>query len=456
MNKSKIFKSAAFRKGTYSIILTIIIVAVLVGINIFVRQLPASATEFDMSEDKLFTLGDTTKEVASSLTQDVVLTVTANEDDVDARIVSLLKQYEALSSHITVKYVDPELYPSVLTDLETSAGYIVAQCEALNKINYISLNDILYYDSSYNYYFDGEGSITSAINSVVTDTIKYIYALSGHGESAVGTAVTAALNKSNLMYQDSFTLLTSDIPEDCDILICNGPTSDITEDEASTIADYIDNGGNFIVLFNYEAKSTPNLDALCNKYGIGVNHAIIGDQKNYAGRSYYAFIPEYNSSSDITGGYSTSDGNQLVLLQTTIGFETLENSDVTVDEFLTTSSNGFEYVEGSSDVTLGTYAVAARSALSSDNGGSVTAYGTYYMIDDAIVGHYSVINTEIFVNSIIVDFDDISNISIDPIAISANYNYIASSGLIAVFLIGIIPVLLIVIGIFRWNYRRKL
>ena len=68
------------KKGSYSLAFTVVILAIAVFLNLLIGELPSSATKIDVSENKLYSIGDETKNVASSLTEDVVFTETGTRD----------------------------------------------------------------------------------------------------------------------------------------------------------------------------------------------------------------------------------------------------------------------------------------------------------------------------------------------------------------------------------------
>ena len=119
--------------------------------------------------------------------------------------------------------------------------------ESGEKSRYIAYEDIYEYDTS-NYYttesvsqsFDGEGQITSAIDYVVREDLPQVYLLSGHGEQELSETFTDELARSNYETVSDFSLLNVDaVPEDCDALIINAPTSDISEEELELLRDYV-------------------------------------------------------------------------------------------------------------------------------------------------------------------------------------------------------------------------
>ena len=67
-------------------------------------------------------------------------------------------------------------------------------------------------------------------------TKKYkAYYTSGHGESSLSSEVTSLLTKSRISTSDLLLMTATSIPDDCDLLIIDGATSDFTKDEVKTI-----------------------------------------------------------------------------------------------------------------------------------------------------------------------------------------------------------------------------
>ena len=61
----------ALKGGTYSIVLTTIVLAILVVVNIFAQALPSSVTQYDISSTKLYSITSNTKVVVNALEEDV-------------------------------------------------------------------------------------------------------------------------------------------------------------------------------------------------------------------------------------------------------------------------------------------------------------------------------------------------------------------------------------------------
>lgn len=85
------------------------------------------------------------------------------------------------------------------------------------------MDDILVPDTYYQYYyneavyteFDGDGQLTSAIDSVVSNASHKAYAVTNHGESDLGTEISALLTKNHFKVSDLGLLLEGAVPDDC-------------------------------------------------------------------------------------------------------------------------------------------------------------------------------------------------------------------------------------------------
>ena len=62
-----------FRSGLYSAAITAAVLVLAVLVNLLVRTLPTKYTTFDLSEAGLYTLSDSSAQVAQGLTQDVTI-----------------------------------------------------------------------------------------------------------------------------------------------------------------------------------------------------------------------------------------------------------------------------------------------------------------------------------------------------------------------------------------------
>ena len=138
------------KKGSYSLAFTVVILAIAIFLNLLIGELPSSTTKIDVSENKLYSIGDETKNVASSLTEDVTLYLLAEDGSEDATLNELLTRYADLSSHIKYEKKDPVLNPSFAssyTDEDLASNSVIVVSDKRSKV--IPYSDL--YESSVNY-----------------------------------------------------------------------------------------------------------------------------------------------------------------------------------------------------------------------------------------------------------------------------------------------------------------
>ena len=136
------------RVGGYSFVLSLVVLAILVAVNVLAEKLPSSWTQFDISAAQLYSLTADTKAVVTNLDQDVTIYWISQAGQEDTVIEKLLDRYEELSDHITVLKRDPDVYPTFVqqyTDETVTNNSLVVESGERNR--YIGYDDIYQYDT---------------------------------------------------------------------------------------------------------------------------------------------------------------------------------------------------------------------------------------------------------------------------------------------------------------------
>ena len=373
-----------------------------------------------------------------------------------------------MSEKIKVQWIDPVLHPSALTKYNTEENSIVVSCSKTDRQLSISFDDILVSDASY--YgtsssassFDGDGQLTSAVN-YVTNTKEYkAYYTSGHGESSLSSSVSSLLEKSRIKTSELNLLSASSIPEDCDLLILNGLTSDLTKDETTVLSKYLKNGGKVVTLMAYTDKDMDNLYGLLEDYGLKVADGYIADTERCYQGNYYYLVPNLSVSGDMASGISSAS----VLMINSKGMTQTDpaRDTITTESFMTTSENGYAITEDNQK--QGSYILGATATESvtvkNSNGKKVeaesrlTVFGSNMLIDEQVTSSFSSLeNLTLFTNAVTGNLDNADNISISPKSLEVSYNSIAHPGPFSILIIFIIPLALIVGGFVVWFRRRR-
>ena len=356
------------KNGSFSLAVTAIVLAIIVVVNLIIGQLPSKLLNWDLSETGIFSVSDTSKELLKDLDKDVTVEVVAETGNVDSRIEKFISIYGDLSSKLKVSYVDPVLHPEILTKYGISANSVVVSCEETGKNQVISFSDIIvsqqnYYGYSSESEFDAEGQLTSAVAAVTSDNDKKIYMLRGHGESAISQELGELLTKNSMTTSNLNLLETASVPDDCDLLIINNPTSDLGTDEYTELHNYLYQGGNVLLLRGVTDKELTNFDELMEDYGMTMVNSYIGDRDRYYQRAQSAFYFFPVIASNDTNVETTSS----ILVGAVAGMTASENTpdDVTLTTLLTTSNNAFR--EGNSnEATQFILAASAQKAAPAD------------------------------------------------------------------------------------------
>lgn len=341
-----------FRSGVWSAAIAAAVIVLAVLVNLIVRAIPSRYTEFDLSEAGLYTLSESSRQVADDLTQDVTIYYLAQTGNEDQIISKLLDKYAAQSSHITWELKDPAVYPTFAAqygaqDL-TSGGLILVCGEQSKVLNAAELYDYDYSDyaatGAANVTFDGESRITSAIYQLTSGESRHVYYTTNHGEQALTSSLTEALKAQNIDAQP-LDLLTGTIPEDCDLLIISDPASDFAADglvdEIAQLQAYLENGGK-VLLTTSGYTETPNLDAVMAQFGLAREPGLVveGDAGHALYGYPYSLFPDYAAADESTALDGVNQSTH-VMLSVAQGITITETDDVTAEPLLYTTEDAY-------------------------------------------------------------------------------------------------------------------
>ena len=210
-----------FRNGLYSTAILAAAIVLAVLINLLVGAIPKRYTEFDLSAAKMYTLGDSSRQLMQSLDQDVTVYYLCETGSEDAIITKLLDHYADESGHFHWEQKDPALYPTFAAQYgaenASTGSLIVVSGENSEVLNAAELYEYDYSDyyttGAANVTFGGEKQISSAIYKLTAAAESHAYYTTNHGEQALTSSLTEALKAQNIDAQP-LDLLTGTIPED--------------------------------------------------------------------------------------------------------------------------------------------------------------------------------------------------------------------------------------------------
>ena len=78
--KHNLIGTKAFRKGSYSTVIMVVIIAIVIAANVMFSKLPTAARNIDVSSNNLYSIGDTTHSVLDGLKNDVEIIVIKDKE----------------------------------------------------------------------------------------------------------------------------------------------------------------------------------------------------------------------------------------------------------------------------------------------------------------------------------------------------------------------------------------
>lgn len=467
MKEKKLRNRIALRGGSYSLIITTVVLAILIAVNILVFALPKTLTQHDISSTKLYSVTSNTKVVVNALDKDVTIYWIVQSDEEDDVIENLLEKYESLSEHINVVKKNPDIFPTFAqqyTSEDVQNNSLVVECGERSR--FISYSDIYLYEAnmgsySYNVSFDGEGAITSAIDYVVNEDQPKVYVLEGHGEAELPAAFSEQIEKENIEL-NTFSLLTADvIPEDADGILIYAPSSDISVEEKDLLTEYVSEGGKLMVMAGpTEEGILTNLYSILADYGVEtVDGIVVGtDRGHFAFQAPYVLLPDL-ASSEITDPlieenyYAIMPISQGLIVQDTDAVTPLlTTSELSFSKIAGYALSSYEKEEGDID---GPFTLAA--SVTTENEGKLVWFTSSHFLDDMYNAYSSGANLDLAMNAMSSIIGENEAVAIR--SKSLNYNYLTISDSAASFLktimIAVFPLVYLGIGICVIVERRK-
>lgn len=464
------------KNGSYSVAISAVFIVIVVIINMIVNEIPSKYSEIDISDNKIYSIGDQTTEMLDELEKDVTIYQIAQSGLEDEVISNLLKKYEEESDHIKIELKDPIVNPqftSEYTDQQVSSNSLIVVCDDRSKV--IDYNNLYESTMDYNTYsytttgFDGEGQITSAIAYVTSENLPILYTLSGHGEKELDSTIQEDIEKSNVEIKSLNLISEEAVPEDTDCLLINSPATDISEDEKDAIIEYLENGGKAIILSDYTTEKLDNFDKILENYGVKRVDGIVieGDAQHYAMQMPYYLLPDVNNT-DVTSDFASS--GYYILTPYAQGIQKLDDvrDTVTVESILTTSDSAYSKTDLNSETLEkedgdidGPFdiGVSITETVDEDKTTQIVYFSTANIMDSQVNMMVSGGNEQLVMSAInsMNTSDENTAISIPSKSLEISYLTLSAydSSFWTICTIGLIPGVFLVLGFVIWFKRRK-
>jgi ABC-2 type transport system permease protein len=314
-NIKRFLNSRNLKYGSNSIILVVAVVAIAVILNMFVGM---ADVKFDLTPEKLYSLGDVSRNILKGLDRDVTIFGLFDEGKIGAaddykEVIELLDKYEEYG-HVNVEYIDPDKNPAFIKEMDpdklmelSKTDFIVTCGDKKKKLERYDLFKTEFDQNTFQTYKTGslaEQGFTGAIKYVTADMTPMIYFMAGHEENTIDddyATITEVLRNNNYEIKELNLLSEEKVPDDCTVMVVASPKKDISAGEKDKIEDYLDNGGKAMFMFDSLANdpSMDRFEELLAKYNLGINHDKVkeNDSARYVPNMQYDIIPFVQSNS---------------------------------------------------------------------------------------------------------------------------------------------------------------
>jgi ABC-type uncharacterized transport system involved in gliding motility auxiliary subunit len=230
--------------GANSLLTVVLVAGILVIMNFLAAR---HSTRWDLSETQHFTLAPQTHKVLRGLTQDVKITVFAQERGASGGTYrDLLDSYKAVSDKIKVEFVDPERKPGIARQYGITRVDTAVLESGANSTRVTTAS---------------EAELTGGIIRVSKDAKKRIVFLEGHGERSIQdrereglTTAKDALEKQSYEVATLSLLQETAVPANTSVLVLAGPKRPLTQDEVGRMSAYVSGGGRLLLLLDPEPQ----------------------------------------------------------------------------------------------------------------------------------------------------------------------------------------------------------
>ncbi|MEM5948176.1 GldG family protein [Spirochaetia bacterium 38H-sp] len=460
--------------GGYAAIVTVAFALILLLFNIAITSLDF---KFDLTEKKLFSLSDETIKFIKNLKDDIRITAIYKEGEEPERIKEVLNLYAKNSPHISLRFVDLDKNPGILSEYKDSDkkienGSIIIESQKAKKI--LSSYDL--YEITYSQQgpqitgFAAEKIITTTIYTVAGGKSPIVYELEGHQETPLSRyKATELLERENITLKTLNFIKNPAIPADAKAIIIYGIRRDISPGEAELLQQYLDTGGHLIVVKGITSENTPNLDKVLSSYGIRFDYGIVGEpnrQKNMGNPfQVIPIIADHDISKKITENKDT------MILQWSMAIkeESIKRKTIKITPLLTTTATSFmtknfdkskNTAQISKDET-GPFNLAVAIEEKQDNGKTtrIVAIAADSLMENLYPFNAQIpANIDFFIGSILWSTDRKDSISVGskslmalPLSIDGRMQIIYT-----VLFVIIIPLAFIITALVVWLRRKNL
>ena len=479
-----------FRFGSNMIVLAALVIVVFVVVNVVLERFSSKLT-LDLTNEKLYTIGEVTKRNMENLEKDVEIIAlydrVKGEADTDkVAVIKVLDLYEPFDK-ITVSYVDPDSHPNFILDTvgkinagSYSAGDYIVKCgEKTRRIPasemYVTTTQT--YNSFYSYEvqsgMQAERKLTTAVLYVTADVSPVVYYITNHGEEDIGSfsMLLTYIEGLGCDVKELNMSKITEMPEDAAVAILMGPKFDISPAESAMIQQWLEQKAGQLAVAVDPMQSGiefANLnDLLSRMFGLSLNNDQVSDDINKiaSASNSFSFLGQSVSNGPIE---NSSIYTIPIFSSRSVNVQNIDGSSAGIEHYpiiqTLDTAVSTEIIGGAkSSQGIFTVGAAGRNYNFNEDTHAIVFGSTLAFTDEyyALYGAYTVRSLSIYAMGVDWMIESYGTNEGNEIA-QKNYgstNLIVTTGLrttLGIIATIVIPVIIIGIGLVVWLRRRHL
>lgn len=461
-----------FKQTGLTTLLVLVIIAAYFEINVLISK--TNFKSIDVTAKHVYSITDETKEKLKDIPKEVKIQLVNFENysttSTYADVENIIDQYKNINNINIEKIIDEDI-----------AKYTIIVTYNNNQEE-LSINDLYGYKFlTDTYYYESldlcEEKITNTILDLINNSENNVYCYITHSAYNSAYIDTISNNYNNI----KFITLEDDIKmiEHCKCLIIPAIIEDISENEKNVIINYINNGGNILLLQESKSLITeemPNFTEIMNLYGVNITEGVVleSDSEKMIKNKPGYILADYNVGNDSgnicmiePGVISFSDNETLERLKVKYNViakasdTAFLRTDMTVHDYSMTDSDsklenailGAEITKNISEDTVSKMIIYSNSIFATDQTITINDILTNETLKVPAISIND--NEKAIVNSInyLINNDNRVFIRKNSLESIPTLKFIQSS--ICVQTIFVIPMIIIIIGYIVWRIRKS-
>ena len=472
-----------FRYGGYATVLTAIVIAVVILLNVAVGMVENNwALSIDVTALNATDFSDDTKKIVSEVEEEVFIYTTfqdSTNSSLRMQVDEVLNKYQAMNGKITFANIDPAKEPARIKqfagDKSLTEGSLIITNADETRVKVVDRTEYYYnYTSQYTggtyTFFDIESMTTGALVYVTSEETPRVFYLTGHDELDAASYCTVLTKQLQSQNYDVATLnLTSNADNielvNGDTVVIINPARDLSDAEYEILRAWLPTGGRLLFTLQYDNLSElPNFEKLLAYYQMSFGDGVIMEDNSASSNwnsDLYTLVPNMNAEHQVTASMAESGAYMMMPYARPINAVAMPESGIQFDTLLTSSDRAV-VMNGDEASAPGTQIVAMTMIDQNQDDSTkdirIALIGNYYTLADTNLLNYSynmTFTTNLF--NWLVNRE--STVEISSKLLEASTLAIpdsATAWTLAAIIVVAIPLVVLIGGIFVWIKRRRL